>query len=252
MGRRDCTPFVIMFTGRTGSSHLTRLLKSHPDVHASGEKLGKLRNQGADARAQLEWVDETLSRRGQFRAVGFKVKLRQPLDLEGFTALLRQHQPQIIRMERRNVVKHVISQMNVSRVRSATGKPNATGAQSRLPPIEIDPDDLINRIRLLEAYEAEVSDYVASLGMPTELVAYEELLVGEELVVNRVLDFLGVPRRTLTSPVRKSSPDDLRLAVKNFDEMAGALRGTPYETMLTEVQIPADNLDGSGAALRRA
>jgi len=170
--------------------------------------------------------------------VGFKVKPRQPLDLDAFTTLLKDVGPRIIRMERRNIVKKAISHMNVKRVKEAQGRPNVKNSDWRLDPAPVDIARLKQRIQALELYEQETEAYIVALGLPTTRVAYEDLLVAEGAILDRVLRFLGVERHNLSSPVSKVGSDDLRLTVSNFDEVAAAFRGSRYEHMLEEVLVP--------------
>src|ERR687891_188288 len=103
LGRKE--RFVILFEGRTGSSHLTQLLNSHRYIRARGEEL-KAAGERGGADGQIDWVRKNLSlpRLSRIRAVGFKTKLRVVIDRHAFADTLRDLSPKIIHMTRRNVI----------------------------------------------------------------------------------------------------------------------------------------------------
>jgi hypothetical protein len=69
---------------------------------------------------------------------------------------------------------------------------------------------------------------------PCHEVAYEDSLDDNGPAMQGVQAFLGVPPAPLSVPIRKILPDDPRRLIANFDEVAAAVRGTPFEPMLTD------------------
>lgn len=62
---------------------------------------------------------------------------------------------------------------------------------------------------------------------------YEELVSDPQETLNGSFDFLEVANvPTPISPLRKMTPDRLRDAIENFDEVAALLRGTEFEQFL--------------------
>lgn len=235
-----CMPFVILFNGRTGSSHLTELLRSHPEIRARGERLGREARQGRKGQGdQLAWARETLEPRRRLRAVGFKTKLSVIDDAAGFADLLRERDVRVVHMERRNVIKAAVSAVNASRLRSLGLTSNLREGVERPEYAPISEAELRERIENREHWSRELSSFVAGLGLETLEIAYEDLLTDERGTVDRVLAFLEVPPAPLKSPVRKLTPDDLHVALPNFDELRAAFAGTPYEPMFDEVLVPA-------------
>jgi len=231
-------PFVIFMVGRTGSSHLTQSLNAHPEIKAQGEGLGRLQNEKRDAAAQLAWARQAFEPQENLSAAGFKAKGSQAMKVDGLKALLGEIGPRVIHMGRRNVVKHAISGMRVPMIQDQEGRANMRqakhGEQRTLPPSTIDPDDLVAEIQGIEIAQHQLDEYVSDLALPTLRVFYEDLLAHEDETFRSVMEFLEVPPQPLSSRVRKATPDDLRDAVSNFDEVLDALRGTAYEAMLSE------------------
>ena len=225
--------YVIIFNARMGSTHLTALLRSHPQIHARGEVLGRARREGLDATAQHDAAYHALEAAPRYRVVGFKTKLRDVLfGLDAFTALLTDRDVRVIHLDRHNAVKHAVSVINARRLaeRGVRGG-KLTDESDRLPPAAIDPRELREIMETRAEAHRETRKYVEGLDRPLERVAYEDLLADSAGVVARLFRFLGVQPHTASSGVLKNTPDDLRRAVSNFDELRSAFAGTRYEAM---------------------
>ena len=74
--KSQVNPFVLLFVERAGSTYLTSLLNSHPDVLALREQFDVLKQAGKGTEAQLAWARELLTPPliGRNRARGFKTK----------------------------------------------------------------------------------------------------------------------------------------------------------------------------------
>jgi hypothetical protein len=59
-------------------------------------------------------------------------------------------------------------------------------------------------------------------------VVYEDLLKNYEGEMDRVQRFLGVPVRTLRSPLKKQSKSPLNVTLSNFSELETKFRNTPW------------------------
>ena len=65
-------------------------------------------------------------------------------------------------------------------------------------------------------------------GIPHTRVIYEEDLepaAAHQATANRVLDFLGLPHRPVSTPLRKINARPLREIIANYDELADWLEG---------------------------
>jgi len=116
--RHQVTPYVILFIERDGSTYLTSMLQTHPEIKADYERFAVLKQKGANGAQQLEWAYQLFSPPliGRIGAIGFKTKLVDILDEDGFTKLLYEKNCHIIQMTRRNLVKAVVSRINARRL----------------------------------------------------------------------------------------------------------------------------------------
>lgn len=237
--RSQVTPYVILFIERDGSTYLTSLLSSHPDVEAIYERFSVMVQKGTSAAEQLEWAEKFFTPRviGKSKAIGFKTKLIDVLDLDGFTSLLRKKNIKIIQMRRRNRVKAVVSRINARRLFETTGNWNLYDKSDRMPPMEIDPDLFSEYLSEREKADEELQAYVDQLSLPTLKIVYEELLVNKEEILGKVFEFLNVPNYPVQEKTLKNTSDDLRDVVTNYDELRSLYTGTPYAEMFDEVLV---------------
>ncbi|MFN2196118.1 MAG: hypothetical protein ACK2UW_08350, partial [Anaerolineales bacterium] len=186
--RNQVTPYVILFIERDGSTYLTSLLTSHPDVEAIYERFAVLKQKGASAEEQLNWANEffTAPLIGKTKARGFKTKLVDVLDLPGFSGLLREKDIKIIQMRRRNRVKAVVSRINARRLYEATGNWNLYNKSDKMPAMEVDLSMFDAYLKEREDADNELQAYVDDLQLPTLKIIYEDLLVNKDQVLNSV------------------------------------------------------------------
>ena len=230
------TPFVILFVERAGSSFLQTALKSHPSILARPEKLGALRHDGGSARDQLKWTSRFLNAPlvGRHRAIGFKTKLVDVLDREGFAKVLCQRGVKVIHLQRRNSIKAVVSTLNARRQWEVSGNWNLHSEVTRLPAFTVDPTEFARLLKEREELNRDLENYVQTLELPTLRLWYEDLLWDRDSFLRETLDFLNVPVRRLEATTLKNTKDDLRQAITNFDELRASYEGTPYESMFDE------------------
>lgn len=238
--RFQVTPFVILFVERAGSTYLITALKSHPGVLALTEKFDAMRQEGKGAVEQLEWANGFLTPPfvGRHRAIGFKTKLVDVLDRQGFAKLLRERRCKVIQLWRRNSVKAVVSTLNARRQWEVSGNWNLLSEKTRLPAFSVDPEKFDVMLREREALDRDLEGYVQELGLPTLKLVYEDLLQGEEAFVAKALDFLGGGTRSLPGKTLKNTGDDLREAILNFDDLRMRYAGTRFAPMFDEVLLP--------------
>lgn len=239
--RLQVTPFVILFVERAGSTFLITALKSHPQILALTEKLDAMRKEGKTAADQLEWTRSILTPPlvGQHRAMGFKTKLLDVLDPEGFAAILRERKCRIIQLQRRNTVKAVVSTINARRQWEVSGNWNLLSESTRLPAFAVDPVEFDTLLTQREEWDRQVEDYTAGLQLPTLRLWYEDLLADETAFVDKAVTFLTGESRPLQGGTLKNTGDDLKTAILNFDDLRQRYAGSRYESMFDEVQVSA-------------
>lgn len=255
LDQNDRQPFVILFEARTGSSYLTRSLRTSGQVKMHGERLTDLKRIGSEA--QLKFVNYILNQPLTLdeKAVGFKVKASDVLDMPGFRQLmhnptampsgmnrrmsfLQGHSPykptKIIHLQRRNRVKIVVSWFNQRRLLEERGDANLFKKED-LGAITIDPAEFDQVLKQREQVDKKLADFVGSIDCPTLDLYYEGLLADEAAFFAKVCTFLGVdPIVPEQKKVFKATKDDLRQAIANFDDLYERYATTPYAAMFTE------------------
>lgn len=253
--RFQVTPFVILFVERAGSTYLTTALKSTRDILARTEKLDALRQEGRSGADQLAWASQFLTPPwvGWHRAIGFKTKLTDVLDREGFARLIQRRSCRVIQLQRRNAVKAVVSTLNARRQWEASGNWNLLNESTRLPPFEVDPAEFDRLLRERETLDRDLERYVGQLDRPTLRLCYEDLLESPETFVGRAVAFLTGARGVGAGATLKNTQDDLRQAILNFDQLRTRYVGTAYERMFDEVLLPATGSmpNETGAGIRQ-
>jgi LPS sulfotransferase NodH len=229
--------FVTLFVERSGSTYLATLLDSHPQVLARREEFAQLRQRGAEGTAQLEWAKEFWKPPflGRHKAIGFKTKLVDILDLPGFSRLLVDRRVRVIQLQRRNLVKAVISTMNAERLHQASGNWNLLKESDRLPPFEVDVPEFGRLLEERIQWDRDLEDYAWGLNLPRLSLYYEDLLRDEHAFLGQVLDFLGVKSKPVKGRTLKNTSDNLREVVLNFDDLRARYADTPFHEMFTEV-----------------
>ena len=127
--------YVLFLVGRVGSTYLTTLLNSHPDILALSEEIKDF-----DKTVQLDWTRKFLTPPlvSTSGVRGFNVKLVHIGAPPEFADLLREQGCKIIHMVRRNRIKAVVSRINGNRLYEKTGMWGLFDETNRLPSFEID------------------------------------------------------------------------------------------------------------------
>jgi hypothetical protein len=240
------TRFCIVTTGRTGSTRLRLLLDSHPRILCHGELFGENLTTLAAAESEMHrlLVAERaadpaafLTRRAfaaaDAGAVGFKILYGQLLTRwPGLLEALRSDRDvRIIHLVRRNGIKRFLSEYFVGTVthRHLCRQDETPPA---VAPVTIPVATLLADLEQVGRHVALIRDLFRD--HPCHEVAYEDSLDDNGPAMQGVQAFLGVPPAPLSVPIRKILPDDPRRLIANFDEVAAAVRGTPFEPMLTD------------------
>jgi hypothetical protein len=215
------------------------MLMEHPEIKAEYEKFAVLKQQGVQGQEQLEWLDNffTPPLLGKKAAFGFKSKLVDILDMEGFTRLLKKKKCHIIQMRRRNIVKAVVSRINARRLYEASGKWNLYKESDRMPPMEIDQQQFDKYLQERRQADQKLENFVTSLDLPKIKVEYEDLLVDRDVVMRKLFEFIDVPPQQLRGKTLKHTQDNLREVVLNFDDLRSPYAGSVYESMFDEVLV---------------
>ncbi|MGH2722693.1 MAG: hypothetical protein ACRDI0_00230 [Actinomycetota bacterium] len=238
--------YLLTCPARTGSTMLSRYLKSHPDVCAHGEVLapsGPLDFYGVNYRVDPPLELVLLGRRdrdpvaflwefvwqaGGRRAVGFKGKYEELL-LPQYAMVLeeisRDTDIRILHLTRDNLLERYLSQhlaVHVHGVYEAhLGDARPEQARVRLSPEECEED--------FRRTEERQASFRAMLRKHEVLeLSYEQLVGERKHTLARVQAFLGVQERELTTKSVRLRTRPVREVVENYEELAKRFRGTRY------------------------
>ncbi|MEM9412494.1 MAG: hypothetical protein AAGA30_15375 [Planctomycetota bacterium] len=210
--------YVILFPGRTGSTYLAGHMISHPQICARYEILSRVKSSWED---QLVCMNELFGQKRfpVIRAVGFKSKLSQVIDRKAFKAYLIENEFKIIHQVRNNLLKYIVSVIRAKMLRSEQGRSNVLDHDQRpLGPIEI-PVPVFTRATKRLNVVGRLNRFVERLELPKLVISYEDLLKDEPSQLRQVWNFLGVDHIPTEGGTRKNTPDDIREAVTNIDEI---------------------------------
>jgi hypothetical protein len=230
--RNRVNKFVLFLVGRVGSTYLTTLLNSHPDILALSEEIKDM-----DKNAQLDWTRKFLTPPliTQHAVRGFNVKLVHIGNMDAFSDLLREQDCIIIHMVRRNRVKAVVSRINGNRLYEKTGMWGLFDEKKRLPPFEIDLQQFDEYLKHREQVDNELEAYVNQLGLPVLKIYYEDLMADESEFLKNIFNYLEVRPYPVKGKTLKITSDDLRKDILNFEDLRSRYTGTTYEPMFDEI-----------------
>lgn len=248
--------FVIWFNQRSGSTHLSSLLDSHPQVTCWREIFYRGEASSADdyfTRSGLKEVHTFLDCFFTYRwgsggtqmaaqnnrcmpsAIGFKLKYQQIRtypDIECY--LLHNPQIKVIHLIRKNLLATVISSQLVPQLLALYNRSNIlseTKLDNLSPSVELNPSTILDELTNLEADIKQARNVVAH--MPVLEVAYEDLLNAAAATSRSILKFIGVEiDYPLSSKYRKIMPQSVQESIGNLQQIRQVLKGTRFESFL--------------------
>ncbi|WJW75306.1 sulfotransferase domain-containing protein [Thiohalobacter sp. IOR34] len=247
------THFVTVSTQRSGSTWLTDLLNSHPDI-ASYTELFLRKGEGTPDwgkyKDQVYWqtyrrglrgierlirpvgvfryLDEVFAAHPEKRAIGLKLMYSQIVQWPETLWYIRRRRLRIIHLIRRNVLDIVLSSMAKKARKVAHAE---QGGEFQRVKLHVDPKLLLQQLRRRERDQRLFGIVLGRLGVPVFSVVYEDIAADEGGLGN-CLEFLGCPPRSLASRMEKLNPANHDELIENCGDIEAALTGTPYRTML--------------------
>jgi LPS sulfotransferase NodH len=241
--------YMITCPARSGSTMLVQLLRSHPEICSHSEVFTPDRITGITgtycqkSREQAGFI-ERLSRERDRNPIKFLYKI--VLDLQGKKVvgfklkhdelvrpeykvlrdeIVNDRDFRIIHLRRENLLRRYLSQYIVNRV---TGVTLAVRGQTipKLQPVVLDPRKCQRDFETVLARQKEFAELFVE--HPGFSISYEEMIAPDSEKLQALLDFIGVPRRELTTTTQKLGNDDLRSAIINFDELRSYFEGSPF------------------------
>jgi LPS sulfotransferase NodH len=243
--------FVLLSTQRSGSTWVVEMLNSHPQVTCYGALFLPEGRGEQPAGAQMPYFYDLMERDGTSRlalparswrfassvfantqggaAVGFKLMYSQFKHVPWVLAYLALHRVRIIHLVRTNKLDHVIS---AESARARGQFHQRAGEQVANPPVRLDPDRLVDRIRWEEAKVRRAGRILTALRLPVLEIEYEDL-VRDPGRYAEILRFLAVDPdvSALTTSLEKWNRRTYEESIENFDEVVTALAGTRYSAL---------------------
>lgn len=242
-------PFVVVAKQRSGSTMLEVALDSHPQIRCHDELFHGRNTWSWSYRQFLDerdekggsrlrpvrrpllagrYLDLVFSSEPSAPAVGFRLMYNHLRQNPQLLFLLRRRRARVIHLVRTNVLKARVSTA-AARQRQVYRSDVAATEVKVLLPLDGLLEELHHRDREIAANRRRLRGY-----HPLLEVAYEEVQASPDREFARILRFLDVdPEVPLRTGTSKQNPDRLEDVLANYDEVAGLLRGTPYEACLS-------------------
>ncbi len=233
--------FVVVANGRTGSTLLVNLLRSHPAIQCEDEILNERRWRGGCR--PLGWLARAFplpylawrARRATQPVFGFKLKTGgQVPDLGRTLHSLHHHGWRLIYLQRRDVLQQTLSWS----VAQASGCWQTTAEQPRAPyTITLDVDDFLRDLRTCVKDRQLLADLI--LQLPHLPLNYEDDLAHGDrwpATVARLCAFLSVAPAPLTSRTAKTWEQPYSEVVTNYADILAAVAASPFVYLVDREQ----------------
>jgi len=248
---------MITCPARTGSTMLVHLLRSHPDIISHDEVFSPAGTLGGMAgtylikrRGNQAFTDRMAAEKDR-NPIKFLYKI--VLDLQGRKAvcfklkhdelvrpdykalrdeIVNDRDFRIIHLRRENLLARYVSHYianNVTRVTFAVQGQSVPQLQS----VVLEASTIEKDFQTILGREREFAELFAQ--HPGFHISYEEMITPGSEKLQCLLDFMGVPRRELTTTTQKLGSSDLRRVIANFDELRTHFAGSPYSKFFEDV-----------------
>ena len=233
--RKDPVPFVIVSEGRSGSRLLARTLNTHSRITCYDELLNPSIERYSTFKSGAEYLSRRFSRaKGDSLAVGFKMLTlqgRKP-PVADARDYLHKINARVILLERRNLLKRLVSGMIADRTKIWFLDRSERSASAQRVTIDIrsmfeDFEETRRRCRLN-------AEEFAGHGQLT--VYYEDVCEDFSGQMNRIFEFLGVRPEELIPQTARQETRPLKEIITNYEEVAEALRQSGYGEFLEETE----------------
>lgn len=247
--------FFLLSTARSGTTWLGSLLASHPDIQMEGEIL----NPDIGGGMFYQHLAETLTRcpgswdptqhvpifqdyvasvaHASTRSkVIFDLKLEQLFYMPALEAAVFQPWNKFIHLKRINILKQTVSEAIMIHRHARDPSSAASIHSSERPPqprISLDPSTILTAMRLKHRILNAAVENISTAGVSHISLLYEELTGGyQKHFLDGVLDYLGVSRMELKSPLVKQNTDPLWKILSNWHDVYSRIRQSEFDYTL--------------------
>jgi hypothetical protein len=254
MPAKEPVPYIIIFEGRNGSSHLVSMLNGHPGTICYPEIMPSLDapdqcaailtvSAGAGlhllcgfAAADFYFPDGFQKKweMRPFLATGFKTKVSDFKNIVSAIQQLEQENYMLIYLQRGNPLRAVLSLINGKELEKNTGDWNVRDPQYVQGQFTVDLDEFRQQLEHRILVESLHRWFYTAFKGPKISALYEDLVKDEEAFLARILEFLELPplERKPRGAFVKLMPESLRAAVLNYDDLVHAYRNTEFARFL--------------------
>jgi LPS sulfotransferase NodH len=243
------TKAIILTTQRTGSTFLVECLDSHPEVRCLGEMLAGGHFWVPDVvyksryatkayrylRSGAWYPTRMMTRyfaRGDRPVMAFKAMYNHIRPAWTLRYLRKHTEIRILHLRRHNLLKQYVSNLLLSVKRDKPWQPHATAPVTPAS-IHVSSDAALAYMRRIRAeYDAHEQLFSSHQRLP---LTYETMIDGQFLqkdVARAVCAFLGIAEHPMRSKLVKMNPVRLQEMVRNYDELAAAIRGTEFADLV--------------------
>lgn len=230
-GRLIPRPFIIIFQGRSGSTYLVDTLAKYSEICVEYEAFANMKSKGKSGLEQINWARQfwigEYNRGAKFSAIGFKTKLEDVLDLDGFKGIIEELQIGVINLYRRNIVKQAVSLHRSLILSKRIGSWNMYSDLNKVEAIKIEKHELDGHVQVLKEGRADQEKFMSNLSADVLTVTYEDLFDNNSLAFGRILKFIGVADRQLLGNTMKHTSDKLDDVILNYESLRAEYSDTP-------------------------
>ncbi|MCD6187909.1 MAG: hypothetical protein J7K09_07050 [Desulfuromusa sp.] len=220
----DQVRLLIFGQGRSGSTLLESLLCSTGYFRRNGELLSKAR--GHAILSPLKYIRGLSKMRSSENFISH-VKVYQltrdrkhPIDPAKFLNALSNDGWNVIYLRRRNKVRQSLSNL----IREQRGAPHKFNDEKEEFTLSIDCDKFVSRVN--GRFRFEEAEQEALANIKYHEVIYEDHLENpgsHQLTINRILDYVSLEHRAVTTNHRKINIQSLENLIVNYDEFVDCL-----------------------------
>lgn len=239
--------YVMVFSGRTGTTVTVDAINQHPLARFEGEIPATFLGARDPVAAQAEWVNSFFSADTSAEVLGFKTKFHDLADVRSFADAFVAFEPTVIVSRRRNLFKQAVSavrihkraerlaaQMSEEEYKSAIAGNrawNVVDDDYRLPPVSLDVEELLDQLKWIVDSERSIDEFIESIRPSVAGVStwwYESLLINQDAYFAKVWKDLRLEAPEFKLRFSKHTDDDLRTAIENYDEIHAAVARSSY------------------------
>jgi LPS sulfotransferase NodH len=249
--------FIILTHGRAGSTFLQQLLDSHPSITCYEEifnvsngnhesfyyfcklhypKLSYFFLRGKISKSSLNFplaflVQQYLKHvygAAQKNKVGFKLIYDQMLYYRPLISWITENSIPVIHLHRNNYLK---AAMSLIIARDTGVYVTSSGSLKKSQKITVSPTRLFHGVNNL--WKDKLQCDLLMRNNPSLTVNYEDLFDKQALIIQQIVDFLGISNPFFQTPdIVKTNPEKISELVENYEEVRQAFIGTPWEKYL--------------------